>query len=362
MQKEIGSCPSVHVWMKQEYGTLQKRQDLALSLCDLETKCRGCLGLGPASNLLDQVPRQTVRDGTPVRFKVHLSKFGFLEDSQLKGPVNSFAVSLSCNHYFINVLSTFYQLFINFFINLLSTSLSTFYQLVLSTCFINLFINFLSTCLSTFYQLFINCLSIFFINLLSTCFINLFINFISTFYQLVLSTFYQHSINFYLLDLRRDNIHKIMCSKKGNQTDKYNLEVLFSFVTELAPAPVPAGAVIKPFSVSLCIGSSTIMACYLTTIFAMKLDLLNSSDTELLQSLAMRLLSCLVNHCMSDPKADPDQQMLEAMGEKRMALQRTPVSPYQHWYVYQRILSKKNVGRGSGAYSTHLIFRNEELV
>ena len=136
-----------------------------------------------------------------------------------------------------------------------------------------------------------------------------------------------------------------MRSKKGNQTDKYNLEVLFSFVTELAPAPVSAGAVIKPFSVSLCIGSSTIMACYLTTIFAMKLDLLNSSqsDTELLRSLAMRLLSCLVIH-------DPDQQMLEAMGEKRMALQRTPVSPYQHWYVYQRILSKKNVGRGSGAY------------
>ena len=94
------------------------------------------------------------------------------------------------------------------------------------------------------------------------------------------------------------------------------------------------------------------MACYLTTIFAMKLDLLNSSqsDSELLRSLAMRLLSCLVIHCMTDPKADPDQQMLEAMGEKRMALQRTPVSPYQHWYVYQRIISKKNVGRGSGAY------------
>ena len=111
--------------------------------------------LGPASNLLDQVPHQTVRDGTPVRFKVHLSKFGFLEDSQLKGPVNSFAVSLSCNHFyqlfinlFINFLSTVYQLFINFlstlnqlFINFLSTP----YQLV-----INFFIN----CLSTFYHLF----------------------------------------------------------------------------------------------------------------------------------------------------------------------------------------------------------------
>ena len=233
-----------------------------------------------------------------------------------------------------SLLSTFYQLFINF--------LSTFYQL---------FINVLSTfinCLSTFYRLFINFLSTFyqlFINFLSTVsqlFLNLyqlFINFINCFIN-----FCQHAIKFYLLDLRRDNIHKIVCSKKGNQTDKYNLEVLFSFVT------VSAGAVIKPFSVSLCIGSSTIMAWYLTTICAMKLDLLNNSDTELLRSLAIRLLSCLVIHCMSDPKADPDQQMLEAMSEKRMALQRTPVSPYQHWYVYQRILSKKSVGRGSGAY------------
>ena len=139
MQKEIGSCPSVHVWMKQEYGTPEKRQDLALSLCNLwGPQCRGCLGLGPASNLLDQVPHQTMREGTPVRFKVHLSKFGFLEDSQLKGPVNSFAVSLSCNHFyqlFINCLSTFYQLFINIY-QLFINFLSTFYQL---------FINFLST-------------------------------------------------------------------------------------------------------------------------------------------------------------------------------------------------------------------------
>ena len=118
--------------------------------------------LGPASNLLDQVPCQTMRDGTPVRFKVHLSKFGFLEDSQLKGPVNSFAVSLSCNHFyqlFINCLSTFYQHFINClsmfyqhlsdFINFLST-LSTFYQLY------QLFINFLSTVLPTFVNILSN--------------------------------------------------------------------------------------------------------------------------------------------------------------------------------------------------------------
>ena len=144
-------------------------------------------------HLLDQVPHQTVHDGTPVRFKVHLSKFGFLEDSQLKGPVNSFAVSLSCNHYFINVLSTFYQLFINFF---LTTLYQLLYQLVLSTCLSNCFINFLSTvyqlfinyCLSTFYQLVYQL----FINFLSTCFIN----FISTFFINFFSTFYQLSINF----------------------------------------------------------------------------------------------------------------------------------------------------------------------
>ena len=131
MQKEISNCPSVHVWVKQEYDTPQKRQDLALSLCNLQKQCRGYLGLGPASNLLVQVPHQTSRDGTPVRFKVHLSKFGFLEDSQLKGQVNSFAVSLSCNHFyqlFYQRLINFYQLFNNVFIN--------FYQL---------FINFLTT-------------------------------------------------------------------------------------------------------------------------------------------------------------------------------------------------------------------------
>ena len=183
MQKEIGSCPSVHVWMKQEYGTPEKRQDLALSLCNLETQCREKLGLGPASNLLDQVPRQTACDGTPVRFKVHLSKFGFLEDSQLKGPVQSFAVSLSCNHFDINFLSTFYQLV---------------YQLY------QLFINFCINFSSTFYQLFINFLSTvyqLFINLLSTC-CQLIINFLSTLstvYQLFiicLSTVYQLFINF----------------------------------------------------------------------------------------------------------------------------------------------------------------------
>ena len=81
---------------------------------------------------------------------------------------------------FINFLSTFYQLVINF----LSTCLSTFYQL-----FINL--------LSTFYQLFIN-----FINFISTLnqlfFIKSLSTFLATLYQLfinVLSTVYQLFLN-----------------------------------------------------------------------------------------------------------------------------------------------------------------------
>ena len=127
---------------------------------------------------------------------------------------------------FINCLSTFYQLFINFssifinflyqrfinvlsvfinwFINFLSTLscfinfLSTVYQLLSTFCFIN----FLSTLL-TFYLLFINFLSIFFINNLST-FYQRFINCLSTVYQLFINFFinfffyqlYQHFINF----------------------------------------------------------------------------------------------------------------------------------------------------------------------
>ena len=90
---------------------------------------------------------------------------------------------------FINFLSTFYQLFINFFhqlFQLFINFLSTFYQL-----FIN-FYQLLSTfyqLLSTFYQLFINFLSTFY-----QCFINFFINFLSTCFINFLSTWKKWSL------------------------------------------------------------------------------------------------------------------------------------------------------------------------
>ena len=103
---------------------------------------------------------------------------------------------------FYQLLSTCYQLFLNFlstFINCLST-------------FNQLLINLLSTIYQLFYQLFINCLSTFsqlFLNFFSTLstFYQLFINFLSTFYQLFinfffincLSTVYQLFLNFFQL-------------------------------------------------------------------------------------------------------------------------------------------------------------------
>ena len=80
----------------------------------------------------------------------------------------------------------------------------------------------------------------------------------------------------------------------------------------------------------------------------MKLDLLRSADgADFKKSLATWLLTCLVIHCMSTPTDNPDQHMFAAIGEKRMAATRTMPSPYQHWFVYQRILSKSTLGRGS---------------
>ena len=110
---------------------------------------------------------------------------------------------------FLNILSTFYQLFYHLFLStvylLLISSLSTF----LSTVH-QLFINFLSTLYQlfiNFYQLFINFLSTLYqlcINLLTTCYQD-FINFLSTFYQLCIScmpTFHQHMTNVLLLYLK----------------------------------------------------------------------------------------------------------------------------------------------------------------
>ena len=87
------------------------------------------------------------------------------------------------------------------------------------------------------------------------------------------------------------------------------------------------------FSVAVSIGSATVMSCYLLCIFAHRQGLLqkHSSDLELQRELGLRLMKALILHATSDPLSDPDQKMLQSLGEKRAAAQRTQPSPFQRW-------------------------------
>ena len=88
---------NVHDWMKSEYTTAEARVELKGKLATLQQECRNILGLRPAADLTNAVPSDfEMPDGTPRRFKLEITQLGFLEDSQLKGPVQSYAVQLGC--------------------------------------------------------------------------------------------------------------------------------------------------------------------------------------------------------------------------------------------------------------------------
>ena len=84
---------NVHDWMQAEY--LANPAQLMSELKELEGECRQILGLPGSSNIQSTVPDSLVTDQDR-RFKLALWQFGFLADSQLKGPVQSYAVSLTC--------------------------------------------------------------------------------------------------------------------------------------------------------------------------------------------------------------------------------------------------------------------------
>ncbi|CAJ1396675.1 unnamed protein product [Effrenium voratum] len=199
---------NVHDWMQAEY--LANPAQLMSELKELEGECRQILGLPGSSNIQSTVPDSLVTDqDVPRRFKLALWQFGFLADSQLKGPVQSYAVSLTCT--------------------------------------------------------------------------------------------------------QRDNLQKLMVFKRGSE--------------------------VQPFTVALAIGSATVMSCFLFAIFSKRLDILaeHITDEELQRELALRLMKTLVLHTTSSGDDNPDRRMLQSLGEKRAAAQRTHPSPFQHWSREQRL-------------------------
>ncbi|CAJ1446416.1 unnamed protein product [Effrenium voratum] len=99
------------------------------------------------------------------------------------------------------------------------------------------------------------------------------------------------------------------------------------------------GSEVQPFTVALAIGSATVMSCFLFAIFSKRLDILaeHITDEELQRELALRLMKTLVLHTTSSGDDNPDRRMLQSLGEKRAAAQRTHPSPFQHWSREQRL-------------------------
>ena len=84
--------------MKAEYDTETKRMKLSNDLDSLDNMCRKILGLSGTGSCLTVPANFLTEDAAPQRFKVRLWKFGFLDESHLKGPAQSYAVSLGSIH------------------------------------------------------------------------------------------------------------------------------------------------------------------------------------------------------------------------------------------------------------------------
>ncbi|CAK9056383.1 Uncharacterized protein SCF082_LOCUS30386 [Durusdinium trenchii] len=265
------SLASVHEWMERTFPNTTAKNQLMTDFSNLESECRKILAAPDNGTITSDVPEVLVHNDVPVRFKIRLHNFGFLEDSQLKGPVQSYAVSLG-----------------------------------------------LHACLAKHGHVNIHVASLF-------------------------------SKIPGLVQLRRDNIQKFMTNQKGNQTNKYPLEILFDYVCKLNQHPVKPGSVIPAFSIAMFIGSSTIMSSFLLCIYACKLKIIDAvkGDLKLEREVATRLLSCLVIHCTAVTATNHDQAMLNAFAQKREALTRVQPSLFQHYSVYQRILAKRPPARGT---------------
>ncbi|CAK9043069.1 unnamed protein product [Durusdinium trenchii] len=238
------SLASVHEWMERTFPNTTAKNQLMTDFSNLESECRKILAAPDNGTITSDVPEVLVHNDVPVRFKIRLHNFGFLEDSQLKGPVQSYAVSLG-----------------------------------------------LHACLAKHGHVNIHVASLF-------------------------------SKIPGLVQLRRDNIQKFMTNQKGNQTNKYPLEILFDYVCKLNQHPVKPGSVIPAFSIAMFIGSSTIMSSFLLCIYACKLKIIDAvkGDLKLEREVATRLLSCLVIHCTAVTATNHDQAMLNAFAQKREAL------------------------------------------
>jgi hypothetical protein len=121
-----------------------------------------------------------------------------------------------------------------------------------------------------------------------------------------------------------ENSERNLGNEGGNQTSKYPVEVLFSWLG------LKAGDPITPFSVGIAIGMGTIMSCFLVChALRSRSQWCPWSLDTVVDHLGHHLLKVLRIHAIFDPPTDTMSLLRKTIGSKIAASNRSRPSPLQ---------------------------------
>ena len=140
---------------------------------------------------------------------------------------------------------------------------------------------------------------------------------------------------------------------RGNHTEKYPLELLYT----LNDPGAQVGSPVAPFSVGISVGFGVVLASYLCCIAALELPWLQVSrgpgaisaeDKEFQEDIASRLLQMLRLTGTYQPRDTLQGQVQETLATKIMASQRTRPNSIQMLYGFRRlVLARATLSRRS---------------
>jgi hypothetical protein len=144
-----------------------------------------------------------------------------------------------------------------------------------------------------------------------------------------------------------DVIITSLCSDRGLETDKYNVEVLF----ELRGAA--AGQPMLPFATGVSVGSATVMSCYLLAFAILELDLQHAVLEDLWSEMCIKIAKCFWLHADYDPGADLTNQVYQSISSKCAAAARQRPNIIQMNYAFRRTTAAVMAGSGCRRAGQH---------
>lgn len=142
-----------------------------------------------------------------------------------------------------------------------------------------------------------------------------------------------------ILDVVKVNI----TSQKGNQTQKFPVEILFN----LGQALPAAGSPIKDFSIGTANGFAVVLGSFLCCLVAIQKGWLktdSSLSAPVRSELGKQLLKCLRLTTTYDPKVDVRQQVQSTLSTKIQASQRSRPTTLQMLYTFERVVVAELAG------------------